>query len=230
METDRPVKSIGIILDGNRRWATANNKSKLEGHRAGYEKVKEIADWALDSGVETIYLYAFSTENWKRTPEEVSYLMNLFGWILENEVDLYHKQNIRLKICGERERFSPELQRLMAEAEEKTKDNTRGTVVFLLSYGGRREIIEAARCLLRDGISPESVSEEEFEKRLWTYPLPPPDLIIRTGGEMRLSNFLTWQSAYSEFFFPKSFLPEFSKSEFEQILADYGSRDRRYGK
>lgn len=230
MEEQLRARSIGIILDGNRRWAKTNNKSKVEGHQAGYEKVKEVAEWAFNSGVETIYLYAFSTENWNRDPEEVAYLMKLFGWILENEVECYHKKGIRIKVCGERERFGEELQDLMRKAEEKTKDNMSGTIVFLLSYGGRREIVEAARKLLREGVSPESLSETEFEKRLWTYPLPAPDLIIRTGGEMRLSNFLTWQSAYSEFFFPKSYLPEFSKAEFSQILADYTSRDRRFGK
>ncbi len=221
--------TIGAILDGNRRWAAARGLPKVEGHRAGYEKMKEFCRWAFEAGVANVLVYAFSTENWRREESEVSYLIRLLQWVLEKEIDEFHREGVHVRIIGDRGRFSENLRVLMAAAEEKTKANTKGTVGILLSYGGRAEIVAAAKEIVRQGTAADALTEESFGEHLWTAGIPDPDLIIRAGGEERLSNFLTWQSAYSELFFTTTLWPDFTKEEFESILAEYSSRERRFG-
>lgn len=223
-----PAKCIGIILDGNRRWAKANGLPTLEGHRRGYEKVKEVMEWAKEAGISFVIAYAFSTENWNRTAEEVSYLMGLFRETLTHKLIELKEAGLRVRCIGERARFSPELQKLMQSAEEETKHLPGPTLVLALSYGGRADILQAAHLAVKEGKA--ELTEAEFSSYLWTKDIPDPDLIIRTGGEKRLSGFLTWQSVYSELFFIDTYLPDFSKKEFQAILAEFGTRERRIGK
>ncbi|OHA00453.1 MAG: di-trans,poly-cis-decaprenylcistransferase [Candidatus Sungbacteria bacterium RIFCSPHIGHO2_02_FULL_49_12] len=228
---ENPIpKTIGAILDGNRRWAAANGVPKLEGHRAGYHRLKEFARWAYAAGVETVLVYAFSTENWQREESEVSYLMQLLRWVLESEINEFHRDGIRVRFIGDHSRFSKELQQLMTKAEAKTQNNTKGTMCVLVSYGGRAEIVAAAKKIIQEGVAVDALDEDAFAAHLWTAGIRDPDLIIRTGGVSRLSNFLPWQGAYSELFFSETLWPDFTKEEFLAILAEYAKRERRFGK
>ncbi len=214
-------------MDGNRRWASARGLSTLEGHKAGFKKLKEVAGWAKDSGIEVIIFYAFSTENWKRTPNEVSYLIGMFESALQNELDELKGRNVRVKFIGDRSRFSQNIQTLMVKMESETKHATSGTLVIAVSYGGRAEIVTAANAL-RNSDAP--ITEESFQKHLATSDIPDPDVVLRTGGEQRLSNFLPWQITYSELFFSNTLWPDYSKAEFDQLLADFETRRRNFGK
>lgn len=219
---------VGFILDGNRRWAKEQGLPTLEGHRKGIGKVKEILEWAHEEGILHVVVYAFSTENWNRSSEEVSYLMDLFeefcdSWSLEVK-----KLGGRIRFIGERERFRNSLQEKMARAEERTEDGAKGTLWIALSYGGRAEIIAGVRKLLASAKT--EITEESFRSCLWASEMPDPDLIIRTGGEQRLSNFLTWESVYSELHFTHTKLPAFTKEEFLSILTEYSNRERRHGR
>lgn len=209
--------SVGIIIDGNRRWAKENNLPTLEGHRKGLENVKTIVKSAKGTDVGTIIIYGFSTENWNRKEEEVSYLMELFATFLKKEVDELHRENIKVLIIGQKERLSSTIQNLIKEAEEKTKNNTGTTLAVGISYGGRADILQAAE-------------KGDIEKNLWTRDLQDPDIIIRTGGEKRLSGFLTWESVYSELFFIDTYWPDFTKEDFFAILEEFKEKDRRRGK
>ncbi len=220
--------SVGVIMDGNRRFAKEKGIPQLEGHRQGLEKVRELADWAQEAGVKEIILYAFSTENWNRSKEEVEYLMSLFEESFDTFAKDLEKKEVKVRFIGQRERLPQTLQRKMLEAEEKTKKGTKGIFTVAISYGGRAEIVAATNVLLASGVT--SVDEEGFRAAMWSADLAYPDIIIRTGGDQRLSNFLAWQSAYSELFFPKTKWPGFTKEEFDSILADYASRERRLGK
>lgn len=219
---------IGLILDGNRRWARERGIPTLEGHRRGLDKIQDIARWAKKAGIGTVIVYAFSTENWNRTPEEVAYLMNLFEHMLAEGLKNVKKEGGRIRFIGQRERFSERLQKEMTRVEEETKNTSGHMLVVALSYGGRPEILAAVNRLLAE--KRERVSEDEFRETMWSAGIPDPDLIIRTGKEKRLSNFLTWQSAYSELFFTDTYLPDFSEEEFNAILIEYASRERRRGK
>ncbi len=224
---DATVASIGIIMDGNRRWAKAHGLPTLEGHRRGYEKMKEVLDWVKDAGIRHVIMWGFSTENWGRAPEEVSYLMDLFRHVLIHDLPEIKAKGGRLKFPGQRERFAPDIQELMTKAEEETKDGTH-TLWFALSYGGRAEILMAANTLLKEG--KREITEGDFSNALWTADMPDPDLIIRTSGEERLSGFLPWQSVYSELFFLPVMWPDFTKEDFQNVLSDYAARERRRGK
>lgn len=221
-------RAIGIIMDGNRRWAKGRGLPTLEGHRKGLEKVRAATRWAFDAGVEEVTIYAFSTENWNRSKEEVEYLMKLFEDAFTNQFAEIIKEGGRIRFIGQRERMSEKLQTLMQDAEEQSEDNDKGTLVIALSYGGQAEILSAANALLAEG--KEQITETELRSRMWSAGLLDPDLIIRTGGEKRLSNFLTWQSAYSELFFTDTMWPDFSEQEFMAILVEFSSRERRHGK
>lgn len=221
-------RAIGVIMDGNRRWARGQGLPTLEGHRRGREKTKELLSWAQEAGIEEVTLYAFSTENWNRTPEEVGYLMDLFREAIAELTDESKKQDGRLLFIGQRDRMPEDVQEAMRTAEEETKDGSGLTLIIALSYGGRAEIIAAVNELLRAGKT--AATEEDLEGAMWSAGLHEPDLIIRTGGEHRLSNFLTWQSVYSELYFTETMWPAFTKEEFSSILADYASRERRLGK
>ncbi|MDO8520533.1 MAG: polyprenyl diphosphate synthase [bacterium] len=230
METQKnnAPRCIGIIMDGNRRWAKAKGLPLLEGHRAGYEKLRKVLDWSKEVGVKNLTVYAFSTENWNRTKEEVGYLMNLFREVVGRMVEDALRNNARLIFLGERDRFEADILRALEDAEEKTRSGSSFNVGIALSYGGRAEILDAIHRVPTEKLA--TLSEEEFSKLLWTKDIPDPDLIIRTSGEERLSGFLPWQSVYSELFFTDTLWPAFTREEFEGILKDYGERDRRHGK
>jgi len=222
-------KSIGVILDGNRRWAKERGLPSLQGHLAGFEKVQELVRWSKDLGINTVYIYAFSTENWKRTQEEVGYLMELFGQAFSGSfIDEIIENDGRVVFLGDRSLIPPELVQEMERAEARTREGKGGTLAVCLSYGGRAEIMAATNRLIREG--KEITSEAEFANELWSTGLPDPDLIIRTSGEQRLSGFLTWQSVYSELFFTDTKWPAFTKEEFLSIIEEFGNRERRRGK
>ncbi len=228
-ETKAPI-CVGIIMDGNRRWAQAHGLPTLQGHEKGFEKLKEVLGWGQARGIRHLVVYAFSTENWGRAEEEVSYLMNLIRRVFarqSKELEEIKERGGRLRFIGDRGRFAPDIQEVLAHAEEETK---RGecTLWIGLSYGGRPEIVAAVNKLLEEGR--ESVGEEDINNALWSAGMPDPDLIIRTSGEQRLSGFLPWQSVYSELFFTKTYWPDFSEDELDGILAEYAARERRRGK
>lgn len=215
-------------MDGNRRWAKERGLSTLEGHHHGAKVLEHIAEAAHEAGVRTLIFYAFSTENWKRSPEEVTYLLDLMDTYLNERAESLLKQDVRFRVIGDVTRFKESTQARIRGLEEKTKDATKGTVVFAVSYGGRADIVQAVNHLLASGI--KEVTEEDMSNVLWTHDIDDPDMIIRTSGERRLSNFLTWNSVYSELFFTDTYWPDFSKEEFNTLLAEYATRERRRGK
>jgi undecaprenyl diphosphate synthase len=232
METDTISipKCVGIIMDGNRRWAKQRGMLAVEGHQAGSETLKNIVRVGKDAGVRHMIFYTFSTENWNRSEEEVSYLLDLIGRFIEKEFEDFHKEGGVVHCVGDLSRFSPKLQKIFSDIQEKTKNNTGVHIYFALNYGGRAEILSAVKKIISENPKAEDVTEEYFEKHLQTGNMPDPDLIIRTSGEMRLSGFLPWQGVYSELFFTHTMWPDFSKEEFLKILAEYSDRERRYGK
>jgi undecaprenyl diphosphate synthase len=219
---------VGIVMDGNRRWAKEQGLSMAEGHEAGARKIEEVVEWAQKNSIAHLYLYAFSTENWYRAPEEVEALLALFDKIFAERMRLVEDKNVRIRFIGERTRFSGSLQKKMSESEERSQHNTSLTCVFCLSYGGRSEIAHAATRLASEGKT--SIDEHALSSRLWTAGMPDPDLILRPGGEKRLSNFLLWQSAYAELFFTDTLWPDLSEGEFQSILSEYATRARRRGR
>ena len=221
-------QAIGIILDGNRRWAKERNLPTLEGHRKGYQKLKETVRWMQKVGVKHLTVYAFSTENWNRTKDEVSYLMDLFRTVVRDEIEDLSKGGVRIYFAGDISKFPKDIAEMMRDAEEKTKDHTDYTLTIAASYGGRTELVDTFNRLLQEGVT--NCTEETIQQRLWTKDVPDPDMIIRTGGEKRLSNFLTWQSVYSELFFTDTYWPDFGETEFHAMLEEYDARDRRHGK
>ena len=226
--TNDAPRCVGIIMDGNRRWATREGLPKLEGHRKGYYKVKETAAWAVEAGIEHLVCYAFSTENWKRTEEEVGYLMKLLETMLLADAEEMLGKGYRLRVVGQRERLSKSLQEGIQKIEEKSVSNTTLHLTLAISYGGRADITQAANTLLQE--KKQEITEDDIKAHLWTHDVPDPDIIIRTSGEQRLSNFLTWESVYSELFFIDKHWPEFSKEDFLGIVEEYKNRDRRKGK
>jgi undecaprenyl diphosphate synthase len=220
------VSCVGIILDGNRRWAKERGLPKLEGHRAGLENTKKVVQFARGRGIANLIVYAFSTENWSRDSEEVSYLLNLFQEAMHKEFSELGKEGVRVSFVGQRERFSEELRALMEKVESETAHNTAITFWVCLSYGGRAEIVAAANVAAKNG----DITEETLAGHLWTVGMPDPDIIIRTSGEKRLSGFLAWQSIYSELFFTDTKWPDFAEADLDAILAEYASRERRRGK
>ncbi len=222
------IECLGIIMDGNRRWAKKQGKLVFEGHRAGYDRLTDVVGWARDADIPNVVAYAFSTENWQRTEDEVGYLMKLFRFILDNEAERMVKERVRVRFVGERERFSGDIQSGMKNIETLTAKKYDITLHIAVSYGGRAEIMAAANLLTLEGSVVET--EEAFAKKLWSYPMPDPDLIIRTGGEQRLSGFLPWQSIYSELFFVPTLWPDFSENEFKNILTEFEAREQRRGK
>lgn len=221
-------------MDGNRRWAKSKGFPTFEGHRAGGETMKKIITVARDAGIEHIIFFTFSTENWDRSKVEVLYLLNLIGKFLQKELDYFDSEGGILHYVGDLSRFSPKLQKMFKESEEKTAKNSGISVplnvYFALNYGGRQEIISAVKKMLVENPKPEDIDEKYFAAHLQTGAMPDPDLIIRTSGEMRLSGFLPWQSVYSELFFTDTLWPDFSEREFLKILEEYKKRERRIGK
>ena len=217
-------------MDGNRRWAKGRGLPAMEGHRAGGETLKKIVRVARDVGLKHIIFFAFSTENWNRSEEEVSYLLNLIGEFLKKELDHFNSEGGILHYVGDLTRFSPELQKLFKKSEEKTVKNPGPHVYFALNYGGRQEILSAVKKIVGENPKPEEITEKYFGEHLQTFEMPDPDIIIRTSGEMRLSGFLPWQGVYSELFFTPTLWPDFSEKEFLEILEEYKKRERRNGK
>lgn len=222
-------RHLGLILDGNRRWARANGVPLMEGHRQGYENLKTIADAAFDEGVEYVSAYVFSTENWGRSKEEVSYLMRLLLWILKHEIENFTKHGIRVRTLGMKVRLGKALLRAIRQAEEATKDNTRGTLLLCLDYGGQQEVIDAMKQIVASGVAPDDITAELIGRHLYAPDTPPLDLIIRTSGEQRLSNFMLWEGAYSELMFSQANWPDFSVAELRQMFDAYARRQRRFG-
>lgn len=220
------MNCIGIIMDGNRRYAKERGLPTLAGHKAGYDKLREVVRWAHEAGVKYLIAYAFSTENWKREKEEVGYLMDLFRFALKNELAELKKERISVRFIGERTRLPKDIQTEMVRVEEATKGG-EVTLVLAVSYGGRQEIIDAVKNASVAGVA---VTEETFSDFLYTKGMPDPDLVIRTSGEQRISNFLLWQMAYSELFFTKTYWPALTKEEFLGILQEFSMRERRLGK
>jgi undecaprenyl diphosphate synthase len=215
---------LGIILDGNRRWAKANGLATLEGHRKGYENLKTIADAAIERGVQVVTAYVFSTENWNRSQEEVNYLMELLLWVATHEVNEMHKKGIRIRFLGSEQRLSPKILKAIKKAEEKTAGNTRGTLGLCLNYGGQTEIVEAVQAIGEGEVTMEAITQH-----LYAPDLPPVDMVIRTSGEQRLSNFMLWRAAYAELYFTDVHWPAFSETDLDAALAEFASRQRRFG-
>jgi len=217
-------------MDGNRRWAKKHGKPAASGHQEGYKRFKEIGDLCRKRGIKTVTVYAFSTENWKRDDEEVSNLMDLLRYALNQEIDRLDKENVRVKIIGRRDDLSKDLQDLIARGEEKTKNNDGGNLNIAISYGGREEITGAVKKIVASGIAPEEITEETVEQNLYTAGQSDPDLVIRCGGQNRLSNFLLWQLAYAEIYFTDVLWPDFDETELNKALDFFDNIKRNFGK
>jgi undecaprenyl diphosphate synthase len=221
---------LGLILDGNRRWARDNGKTTIQGHREGYQNLKTVTRAAIKYGVRYVSAYVFSTENWKRDRQEVQDIMNLLKWVLKHEVKSFHKDNIRLRVVGSKAKLGTALLTAIHDAEKMTENNTRGTLLLCLDYGGQQEIVDAVKRIAETGVDPAEITSDLIDRFLYAPDVPPFDLIIRTSGEQRLSNFLMWQSAYSELSFTKKNWPEFSETDLVRAIKHYGRLQRRFGK
>jgi undecaprenyl diphosphate synthase len=226
---DEQARAVAIIMDGNGRWAERQGLPVAEGHRAGTRALRRTVEAAIDLGLETLVVYAFSTENWSRPVDEVVSLMDIFGETIERELPDLVRQGVRTRFIGRRDRASEGLQEQMGRLEEETAGNDRLNLWVALDYGGRAEIVEAARRLAESGIDPAEIDENVLRANLYAPELPDPDLLIRTSGELRISNFLLWQLAYSELAFVDTLWPDFGHAELEQALAAYAQRRRRFG-
>ena len=226
-------KHVAIIMDGNGRWATSRGLSRTEGHKKGAEAAQRAVEAARDLGIPFVTLFSFSSENWNRPPSEIEDLMNLLRYYLKKEAAEMLKNGARLVVIGDRERLPADIVKLIQDSEESTRENTKITVVIALSYGGRHDIVFAARELARQAkagkIDIEKIDEDVFSRYLMTRGIPDPDLMIRTSGESRISNFLMWQLAYAELFFTNTLWPDFGKADMEEAVAFFNGRDRRYG-
>ena len=219
---------VGIIVDGNGRWAKERGLSRLKGHDAGFDNLRELVKYIHKRGVKYLSLYVFSTENFKRPKEEVDHLMDLFVIMYKRYRDDFVKNNIKVVFSGRDEPLPKKVIKARDELVELTKNNTGGTVNFCMNYGGRAEILDAIKKIAKSGVDVDSLTEEDIRKYLYQ-DLPDVDLMIRTSGELRLSNFLLWQNSYAEFYFPKTKFPDFHEADFDQALVEYTSRDRRFG-
>ena len=222
-------KHVAIIMDGNGRWAKKKKRPRLFGHRSAIKTVHDTVEFASDIGIEVLTLYAFSTENWKRSDEEVSGLMNLILEFLEKQLLELVEKNVHLRILGDQSRLPEKVVKAVSNAVEQTKFNDGLNLNIALNYGGRDELLRAIKNMIADGCKPEAITEEAVSGYLYTAGQPDPDLIIRTSGEKRLSNFLLWQCAYSEFIFDDVLWPDFDNETFVRLLVEYQKRDRRYG-
>lgn len=220
---------VGIIMDGNRRWAKKRGLPGVAGHKRGYDRAVVITEHAFQKGVKYLTLFAFSTENWKRSAGEVNYLMGLLKRVIQEQTQIMHAKNIRVAFIGLRSKLSTSIVNAIEEAHALTRTNTGGMLQIALNYGGRAEIVEAVRSLARERHRGSSITEKMLSVHMQTARVPDPDLIIRTSGEYRLSGFLLWQSAYSELYFSHKLWPEFTKADFDAALTAYAIRQRRFG-
>jgi len=221
---------VAIIMDGNGRWALQRGLPRTEGHRAGVENMRRVLEGAVEFGVKVMTVYAFSTENWGRPEDEVRGLLNIFEQVLAREVTELHKNGVRLRHLGELEGISERMKQAVHSAIELTQHNDRITLNIAFNYGGRAEILHAIARMIQDRVPPEALDEKRFESYLYTAGIPDPDLIIRTAGEMRLSNFLIWQAAYAEYYSTPTYWPDFDKQELYKALVAFSQRQRRFGK
>jgi undecaprenyl diphosphate synthase len=230
-DPDHPdvARAVAIIMDGNGRWASRRGVSVAEGHRAGSRALRPIVETAIDLGVESLAVYAFSTENWTRSEEEIGALMATFAETIERELPDLVAQGVRVRFIGRRDRAPEDLQERMAGLERETKRNDRLSLWIAFDYGGRAELVEAARRLVASGVAPEDVDENTFAAQLYAPAMPDPDLLIRTSGELRISNFLLWQLAYSELVFVDTLWPDFGPRHLREALGAYARRRRRFG-
>jgi len=223
------ARTVAIIMDGNGRWAERRGLPVAEGHREGTKALRRTVEAAIDLGVETLVVYAFSTENWARPAGEVDSLMDIFGETIERELPDLARQGVRTRFMGRSDRAPDELREQMARLEEETAHNDRLNLWIAFDYGGRAELVQAARRLVEAGVDPNDIDEDALRANLYAPELPDPDLLIRTSGELRISNFLLWQLAYSELVFLDRLWPDFGRDELEHALADYANRRRRFG-
>jgi undecaprenyl diphosphate synthase len=223
-------RHVAIIMDGNGRWAKARGLPRLAGHRAGTENLRRVISACVEFGIKYLTIYAFSTENWGRPKEEVDGLMNIIEDVIDTELEELHRQGVQLRHIGRLDRINPTLQQKVRNAIELTKNNDRLILCIAFNYGGRDEIICAIRRMIADGLSPDQIDDARVSDYLFTAGLPDPDLIIRTSGEMRISNFLIWQAAYAEWYVTRTFWPDFDKEELRKALVSYSQRQRRFGR
>jgi undecaprenyl diphosphate synthase len=227
--TERAVpRHIAFVMDGNRRWATRRRLPAIAGHRAGVETIRRTVKAARARGVEYVTLYSFSTENWKRGDEEVGALMSLLEETIRRETRTLVEDGVRLRVIGRLHELAPRSQQAIAEAVGATSGGTRGTMTIAFNYGGRAEIVDAVRGIVRDGLPPDEVDERSIASRLYAPEHPDPDLLIRTGGELRVSNFLLWEVAYAEMWATDVLWPDFAVEDLDRALESYASRERRY--
>jgi undecaprenyl diphosphate synthase len=220
---------VGYIVDGNRRWAKQHGLPAYEGHLAGYNAIHEVATATFDAGVQYMSAYIFSTENWKRSEDEVSRLMGLVLKLLTSDLHLFEENNIKLKILGSKDRVSDKILKAIDNAEAKTANNTRGTLGVCFNYGGQLEIVDSVKKIIQSGVSTDEITPELIEQNLYVPEMPPMDLIVRTSGEQRLSNFMLWRAAYSELLFLDKPWPDMTKDDVTSIIEEYARRGRRFG-
>jgi undecaprenyl diphosphate synthase len=225
----RVPQHVGIIMDGNGRWAKARGLPRSAGHRAGTENLRKVLRAAVEFGIEILTIYAFSTENWGRPVGEVRALLAILERVIDRELEELHEEGVQLRHLGRLDRIAPQLRRKILRAIEKTKDNQRLILNVAFDYGGRAELVRAIQHIIADGVPTEQVDDALVSRYLYTADLPDPDLIIRTSGEMRISNFLIWQGAYAEFYVPSILWPDFDKGELYKALESYNRRERRFG-
>ncbi len=233
LDTNKIPRHVAIIMDGNGRWAKKRNKNRIFGHKEGTNSVKLVVEAAYEIGVKHITLYAFSTENWNRPETEISGLMSLLVGGIKDELDYLHKQKVKLTVIGDDKNIAPSVKKAIKKAIEKTKDNTGLNVIIALSYSSRWEILNAVNNIIKDVADKkitEQIDEQMFSSYLTTANVPDPELLIRTSGEIRISNFLLWQISYSELYFTEKYWPDFKKEEFFEAIYDYQNRERRFGK
>jgi len=226
---ERIPRHIAIIMDGNGRWAIQRGLPRLAGHRKGTENLRRVIRASVEFGIKYLTIYAFSTENWGRPPEEVQGLMRILEDVIDKELNELHKEGVQLRHIGRLERLAPSLQEKVLDAMELTKNNERLIMNIAFNYGGRDEIVQAIQRIIKDGVPAEDVTDELVSQYLYTAGVPDPDLIIRTSGELRVSNFLIWQAAYSEWYITPTYWPDFDKEEYRRALETFANRDRRYG-
>lgn len=227
---ERIPDHVAIIMDGNGRWAKSRGLPRLAGHKAGTENLRRVIRGCVEFGIKYLTIYAFSTENWGRPPDEIAGLMNIIEEVIDNELNELHKQGVQLRHVGHLDQLDASLRNKVINAVEMTKNNDRLILNIAFNYGGRDEIICAVKSIIQEGIKAEDVTPELFSTYMFTSQSPDPDLIIRTSGEMRISNFLIWQAAYSEWYFTPTLWPDFDKEELRKAIIAFSQRERRYGK
>ena len=229
LPADKLPRHVAMIMDGNGRWALARGLPRMAGHKAGTENLRKVIRSTAAFGIKYLTIYAFSTENWGRPPEEVTGLMHILEDVIDRELAELNKEGVQLRHIGRLERLNPKIQKKVLHAIELTRNNDRLILNVAFNYGGRDEIVQAIQKMMRDGVPPEEVSDELVGQYLYTAGVPDPDLIIRTSGELRVSNFLIWQAAYSEWYITPTYWPDFDQEEYRRALETYAQRDRRYG-